>query len=82
MNAEVEAYRYVTEGTFDAYLYQLVEGKQRFIAQVMTSKSPFAQPPTLTRRRFPTPSSKRSPRETRSSRSAWASMSRCPACGC
>lgn len=40
MNAEVEAYRYVTEGTFDAYLYQLVEGKQRFIAQVMTSKSP------------------------------------------
>ena len=30
MNEEVEAYRYVTEGTFDAYLYQVVEGKQRF----------------------------------------------------
>lgn len=40
MNEEVEAYRYVTEGTFDAYLYQVVEGKQRFIGQVMTSKSP------------------------------------------
>ncbi len=39
-NDEVEVYRYVTEGTFDAYLYQLVESKQRFIAQIMTSKSP------------------------------------------
>ena len=40
MNEEVEAYRYVTEGTFDAYLYQVVESKQRFIGQIMTSKSP------------------------------------------
>lgn len=40
LNDEVEVYRYVTEGTFDAYLYQLVESKQRFIAQIMTSKSP------------------------------------------
>ena len=39
-NSEVEIYRYVTENTFDAYLYQLVENKQRFIAQIMTSKSP------------------------------------------
>lgn len=39
-NPEVEIYRYVTEGTFDAYLYQLVENKQKFIAQIMTSKSP------------------------------------------
>ena len=39
-NDEVDIYRYVTEGTFDAYLYQLVENKQRFIAQIMTSKSP------------------------------------------
>ena len=39
-NEEVEIFRYVTEGTFDAYLYQLVENKQKFIAQVMTSKSP------------------------------------------
>ena len=37
---EVEVYRYVTEQTFDAYLYQLVEGKQKFISQIMTSKSP------------------------------------------
>ena len=40
LNDEVEVFRYVTEGTFDAYLYQLVESKQRFIAQIMTSKSP------------------------------------------
>ncbi len=39
-NPEVEIYRYVTEGTFDAYLYQLVENKQKFIAQIMTSKAP------------------------------------------
>ena len=39
-NAEVDIYSYVTEGTFDAYLYQLVERKQKFIAQIMTSKSP------------------------------------------
>ena len=39
-NDEVDIYRYVTEGTFDAYLYQLVENKQKFIAQIMTSKSP------------------------------------------
>ena len=39
-NPEVEIFRYVTEGTFDAYLYQLVESKQRFIAQIMTSKLP------------------------------------------
>ena len=40
MFPEVEVYRYVTEQTFDAYLYQLVESKQKFIAQIMTSKSP------------------------------------------
>ena len=39
-NPEVDIYRYVTEGTFDAYLYQLVENKQRFISQIMTSKTP------------------------------------------
>ncbi len=38
-NSEVEIYRYVTENTFDAYLYQLVENKQKFIAQIMTSKA-------------------------------------------
>ena len=39
-NPQVDIYRYVTEQTFDAYLYQLVEGKQRFASQIMTSKSP------------------------------------------
>ena len=39
-NEEVQIYRYVTEGTFDSYLYQMVENKQRFISQVFTSKSP------------------------------------------
>lgn len=39
-NSEVEIYTYVTENTFDSYLYQLVESKQRFIGQIMTSKSP------------------------------------------
>ncbi len=40
MNPKVEIFRYVTEQTFDAYLFQLVEGKQKFISQIMTSKSP------------------------------------------
>lgn len=39
-NSEVDIFRYVTEGTFDSYLYQLVENKQKFIAQIMTSKAP------------------------------------------
>ena len=39
-NPQVDIYRYVTEQTFDAYLYQLVEGKQKFASQIMTSKSP------------------------------------------
>lgn len=39
-NKEVHIYRYVTEGTFDSYLWQTVENKQRFISQIMTSKSP------------------------------------------
>ena len=39
-NKDVVIYRYVTEETFDAYLYQLVENKQKFISQIMTSKSP------------------------------------------
>ncbi|MEG0735649.1 MAG: DEAD/DEAH box helicase family protein [Longicatena sp.] len=39
-NSDVHIYRYVTEGTFDAYLYQLVENKQKFIGQIMTSKTP------------------------------------------
>ena len=40
MHDEVDIYTYVTENTFDSYLYQLVESKQKFIGQIMTSKSP------------------------------------------
>ena len=40
INNEIEVYTYVTEGTFDVYLYQLVENKQKFISQIMTSKIP------------------------------------------
>ena len=39
-NKDVYIYRYVTEATFDAYLWQTVENKQKFISQIMTSKSP------------------------------------------
>lgn len=39
-NSDVEIYRYVTEQTFDSYLYQLIESKQKFISQIQTSKSP------------------------------------------
>ena len=39
-NKKVHIYRYVTEGTFDSYLWQTVENKQKFISQIMTSKSP------------------------------------------
>jgi hypothetical protein len=42
-NPEVEVFRYVTESTFDSYLFQLVENKQKFIAQIMTSKTPVRQ---------------------------------------
>ena len=40
MNKEVKVFNYVTEGTFDSYLFQILENKQRFISQIMTSKSP------------------------------------------
>ena len=39
-NPEVKIFRYVTDKTFDSYLYQLLENKQRFISQIMTSKTP------------------------------------------
>ena len=39
-NKKVHVFQYVTEGTFDAYLYQTLENKQKFISQIMTSKSP------------------------------------------
>ena len=64
-NEEVEIFRYVTEGTFDAYLYQLVENKQKFIAQIMTSKSPVRVADDVTKRLSAIPRSRRWPPETR-----------------
>ena len=58
-NKEVHIYRYVTEGTFDAYLWQTIENKQRFISQIMTSKSPvpaFSVTPKSPTRSFAFPS--------------------------
>lgn len=40
LNLKVKIFRYVTEGTFDSYSWQLIENKQKFIGQIMTSKSP------------------------------------------
>ena len=65
-NAEVAIYRYVTEGSFDAYMWQALETKARFIAQVMTGDSPpSAAPRTSAARNCPTPRSRPSPRATR-----------------
>ena len=64
-NKEVHIYRYVTESTFDAYLWQTVENKQKFISQIMTSKSRFAPARTWTRPPFPMRRSRRCAPETR-----------------
>lgn len=53
-NKEVQIYQYVTEGTFDAYLWQTLENKQKFISQIMTSKSRFVPVRMWTSRRCPT----------------------------
>ena len=51
MNKEVKVFNYVTEGTFDSYLYQTLENKQRFISQIMTSKSPVCSSHDVGKRR-------------------------------
>ena len=63
-NPEVDIYSYVTEGTFDAYLYQLVESKQKFISQIMTANRLFAPPKMWMSRRFLMPRSRRWPAAT------------------
>ncbi len=74
-NKEVHIYRYVTESTFDAYLWQTVENKQKFISQIMTSKSPVRScERILTRRRSPMPRSRRCAPETSASVKRWTSM--------
>ena len=65
-NDQVAIYRYVTEGSFDAYMWQALETKARFISQVMTGDNPPpAGPRTSAARSCPTPRSRRSPRATR-----------------
>ena len=54
-NEEVAIYRYVTEGSFDAYMWQALETKARFISQVMTGETPPAAPRTSAARSCPTP---------------------------
>ena len=54
-NEEVAIYRYVTEGIFDAYMWQALETKARFISQVMTGDTPSARPRTSAARNCPTP---------------------------
>ena len=61
-NEEVAIYRYVTEGSFDAYMWQALETKARFIAQVMTGDNAARRPRTSAARNSPTPRSRRLPR--------------------
>ena len=68
MNDKVKIFRYVTEGTFDSYSWQLIENKQKFIGQIMTSKSPVR---TLTKRRCPMQRSKHLQPETLTLRRRW-----------
>ena len=77
-NPLVHVYRYVTEGTFDAYLWQTVENKQKFISQIMTSNRRSAPAMMWTRRRCPLPKSRPCAPETHVSRSAWTWMWRSP----
>ncbi len=61
LNKEVAIYRYVTEGSFDAYMWQALETKARFIGQVMTGDNTSAEPKTSAVRNFRLPKSKPSP---------------------
>ena len=62
LNAEVEIYRYVTEGSFDAYMWQTLETKARFIQQVMSGQTSRCAPPRISKAaRSPTPKSRPSP---------------------
>ena len=82
MNETVHVYRYVTEQTFDSYIWQTLENKQRFISQIMTSKSPCAPARTRTRPRCPTPRSRRCARATQELGRRWTWTCRSQNCGC
>ena len=78
-NKEVKIFQYVTESTFDAYLYQTLEQKQRFISQIMTSKSPRCAPATMwMSRRFPMRKSRRYARAIPKLRRRWTWTWRSP----
>ena len=71
MNKEVKVFNYVTEGTFDSYLFQTLENKQRFISQIMTSNPRCAPARMWTSKRYLTPKSRHCVPEIRSSRRRW-----------
>ena len=73
-NETVHVYRYVTEGTFDAYLWQTVENKQKFISQIMTSKSPVRSCDDVDETALSFAEIRRCAPGTRASRNAWTWM--------
>ena len=77
MHDEVDIYTYVTENTFDSYLYQLVESKQKFIGQIMTSKSPCGLRRTSTKPLCPTLRSRRCVPAILTSRRRWTWILMC-----
>ena len=77
-NETVHVFRYVTEGTFDAYLWQTVENKQKFISQIMTSKSPVRSCDDVDETALSFAEIKALCAGTRASRSAWIWMWTCP----
>ena len=70
-NDKVKIFRYVTENTFDAYMWQILENKQKFISQIMTSKSPVRACEDVMMRRFPMRRSRRWPRAIPTLRKRW-----------
>ena len=75
-NPKVKIFRYVTEGTFDSYLWQMLENKQKFISQIMTSKSPVRACEDVDEAVLNYARSKRSVPATRTSGKRWISTSR------
>ena len=78
-NEKVHVFRYVTEGTFDAYLWQTVENKQKFISQIMSSKSPVRSCDDVDETALSFARSRPFAPGTPASRSVWTWMWMCPA---
>ena len=79
-NPKVEIIRYVTEGTFDAYLYQTIENKQKYISQIMTAKSPARSVEDIDEVALSYAEIRRLPPETRTLRKRWIWIYRYPGC--